>query len=81
MKKVNEQTAKSLFRLADIYKYTRPKSVVHYVANDVQFASNRYLRKGASEEERMLYAAAVMCTLLPLDLTSDEQKILKYFID
>ena len=72
VKKVNEQTAKSLFMLADRYKYTRPKSVVHYVANDVQFATKSYLRKGASEADRMLYAAAVKCTLLPLDLTSDE---------
>lgn len=72
VKKVNEQTAKSLFMLADRYKYTRPKSVVHYVANDVQLATKCYLRKGASEAERMLYAAAVKCTLLPLDLTSDE---------
>lgn len=72
VKKVNEQTAKSLFMLADRYKYTRPKSVVHYVANDVQLATKSYLRKGASEADRMLYAAAVRCTLLPLDLTSDE---------
>lgn len=71
-KKVDEQAAKSLFRLSDIYKYTRPKSGVHYMANEVQFASDRYLRKDASEEERMLYAAAVKCTLLPLDLTSDK---------
>jgi hypothetical protein len=41
MKKVDGLTAKSLFSLADLYKYTRPKSVVHYVANDVQFASNK----------------------------------------
>ena len=72
VKKVNEQTAKSLFMLADRYKYTRPKSLVHYVANDVQLATKSYLRKGASEADRMLYAAAVKCTLLPLDLTSDE---------
>lgn len=71
-KKINEQTARNLFRLSGIYRYHRPKAIVRYVANDVQFATNKYLRDGAAEEERMLYAAAVRCTLLPLDLTCDK---------
>lgn len=70
--KISEQTAKNLFRLSGIYRYHRPKAIVHYVANDVQFATNIYLRDGATEEERMLYAAAVRCSLLPLDLTCDK---------
>ena len=73
VKKVTEQTAEALFRLSDNYKYHRPKSIVQHMVNEVQFASYHFLRDDASEEERKLYASAIKCSLLPLDLTSDRK--------
>lgn len=73
VKKVSAQTAETLFSLSGIYKYYRPMSAVKYTAKDVQFASHIYLRKDATEEERKLYAAAVKCSLMPLDLSSDKE--------
>jgi hypothetical protein len=75
VKKVKEQVAETLFQLSGVYRFHSPKSAVRYVAKDVQFASRIYLRKDAAEEERKLYAAALRCSLLPLDLTCGKTEI------
>ena len=75
VKKVKEQVAETLFQLSGVYRFHSPKSAVRYVAKDVQFASRIYLRKDAAEEERKLYAAALRCSLLPLDLTCGKMEI------
>lgn len=70
-KPVPHHIAEELFRLSSANKFNKPHSVIHSTATDVLFAAKNYLYKDAALPERMVYAAALKCSLLPFDLSYD----------
>ena len=69
--KVSITVAEELFRLSSCNKYNGPHSTAQYVATDVQFEANHYLNDATPRSERLVYAAALQSTLMPVDLTCD----------
>ena len=68
-KSIAEQTSMDLLRLAEGHKFYLPQSAVHYVANHVQLYNHEYLTEKSEKAERALYAAAVQCSMIPIDVT------------
>ena len=68
-KSIVEQTSMDLLRLAEGHKFHLPQSAVHYVANHVQLYNHEYLTEKSEKAERALYAAAVQCSMIPIDVT------------
>lgn len=64
-----DKDAEELFRLSNINKFNSPHSTAHYKANDVQFMARHYFRDGAPKSDKMLFAAAVQTSLMPIDVT------------
>ena len=69
---VNVNVAKELFELSSKNSFNRPYSATKYMAVRVQFEGKKYTGEGADLASRMVYASALMCSLLPVDLTCDE---------
>lgn len=67
-----EANASELFRLSAFNKFNAPAAAVHYAATNVQFAARNYLKDGASKADRLIYAAAIRSTLMPIDLSCSE---------
>ena len=76
VKPVSATDAAELLKLSSFNKYNGPHSAVHYTAKDVQFAAKHYLKEGVSESEKMVFAAALQSSLLPLDLSCDNDDLL-----
>lgn len=68
-KAISAEVGHELFVLSDRHRFHKPQSAVHYVAKDVQLAGDYYLKDGAALPERQAFAAALQCSLLPLDIT------------
>ena len=77
VKPVSATDAAELLRMSSFNQYNGPHSVVHYTAKDVQFAAKHYLKEGVSELERMVYAAALQSSLMPLDLSCGNDDLLQ----
>ena len=71
IKPINELTANELLKLSGLYMFNKPQSIIQYSARNVQSANYFYLREDASITERMIYAAALQSTLMPIDLTCE----------
>lgn len=74
IKPISEQIADELLDLSGKYQFNKPQSAIHYQATNIQFAANYYLREGATEPERKVYAAVVNSTLMPIDLSCNAQE-------
>ena len=68
-KPVTEAVSDDLFRLSSSYKFNGPHSIVQYRVTEVQFTGRYYLRDGATRPERKVYAAAILSSLMPIDVT------------
>lgn len=68
-KAVSGEVGKELLLLSKKHRFHKPQSAVHYVAKDVQFAGDYYLKDNTALPERQVFAAALQCSMLPLDLT------------
>lgn len=68
-KAVNLEVGKELLHLSERHKFHKPQSAVHYVAKDVQFEGDYYLKDDMALPERQVYASALQCSMLPLDIT------------
>ena len=68
-KAVRTEVGQELLSLSDRHRFHKPQSAVHYAAKDVQFAGTYFLKDGAALPERQVFAAALQCSLLPLDIT------------
>ena len=69
VKPVDDTVGDDLLRLSSLYKFNGPHSIVQYRATDVQFNARYFLRDGASKPERKTFAAAMRCSLMPIDVT------------
>ena len=67
-KPIPQHTAEDLFVLSSGNKFNKPHSAIHSKANNVQFAVKSYLFPGAAMPERMVYAAALQCSMIPFDV-------------
>lgn len=68
-KAIPEKDADELFRLSNFNKFNSPHSTAHYKATDVQFIALYYFRDGSPKSDRMVFAAAVQTSLMPIDVT------------
>lgn len=68
---IDKDLAIELLELSSRNRFNKPNSVAHYMAVDVQIAVNKYLDAGADTASRMVYASALLCSLMPFDLTCD----------
>lgn len=68
-KAISSEMGQELFSLSERHRFHKPQSAIHYIAKDVQFAGVYYLKDGAALPERQVYAAAMQCSMLPLDIT------------
>ena len=68
-KVLHEKDAEELFLLANFNKFNSPNSIVHYKATEVQFMARHYFRDGAPKSDKLVFAAAVQTTLMPIDVT------------
>lgn len=69
--------AEELLRLSQIHKFHKPMSAAHYTALSIQSEANYYLGEKANDPERMVYAAAIECSMLPIDLSCKKEHIEK----
>ena len=63
--------ATELLELSSRNRFNKPNSAAHYMAVDVQIAVKKYLDAGVDTASRMVYASALLCSLMPFDLTCD----------
>lgn len=68
-----DKDADELFRLSNYNKFNSPNSTAHYKATDVQFMARHYFRDGAPKSDRMVFAAAVQTSLMPIDVTCNRK--------
>lgn len=68
-KAVSAEVGHELLSLSDRHRFHKPQSAVHYAAKDVQLAGAYFLKDGSALPERQVFAAALQCSLLPLDIT------------
>lgn len=68
---ISDTIASELFRLSSFNKFNGPHSVAQYTATNVQFSPKIYLKEGTTKQERMVYAAALQSSLMPIDLSCD----------
>lgn len=68
---VSDTMASELFRLSSFNKFNGPHSVAHYTATNVQFSPKIYLKESTTNQDRMVYAAALQSSLMPIDLSCD----------
>ena len=64
-----DKDADELFRLSNFNKFNSPHSAAHYKAADVQFLARYYFRDGAPKSDKMVFAAAIQTSLMPIDVT------------
>lgn len=68
-KPVTQQIAEELFRLSSANRFNASESIIHRTSTNVQFAVKSYLKKKSNLSDKMVYAAALQCSLLPFDLS------------
>lgn len=67
-KTVPIETAMELLRLSGKHRFYMPMSIVYDVAKHVALYNRAYMKDGSEKAERALYAAAVQCSMIPLDV-------------
>lgn len=73
VKSLSDTEANELFRLSLFNRFSEPYSIAHYNATNVQFAYKYYLRDDISKSQKLIYAAALRSTLMPIDLSIDKE--------
>lgn len=71
LKPVSDEIVEELFDLSTKNRFNRPHSASNYIATEVQSAPQKYLVDGVDRKKKMLYAAAIQCSMVPVDLTCD----------
>lgn len=71
IKPVDVEVASELLELSSRNRFNRPNSTPNYMAVDVQIAVKKYTDANTDIASKMVYASALLCSMLPLDLTCD----------
>ena len=71
-KPIDKVIAAELFELSRNNRFNRPNSEANYMAVQVQSTGELYTDESADIANKMVYASALLCSLMPLDLRLDE---------
>lgn len=70
---LSDEDANELFRLSLLNRFSGPYSIAHHSATNVQFAFKYYLSDAAPKQQKLIFAAALQSTLMPIDMSIDKE--------
>ena len=73
IKPIEVNVALELFELSSKNRFNRPNGAANYMAIEVQVEGKKYVGEGSDLASRMVYASALMCSMMPIDLFCDEK--------
>ena len=66
---ISSDRVEELFNMSARNRFSKPNSLASYISEEVQIDVASYIKEGASEDDRKLYAAAIQSSMIPVDLT------------
>lgn len=71
VKPIDIDVATELFEVSSKNRFNRPNSAANYMSVEVQIEGRKFADVGADITGKMVYASALMCSMMPVDLTCD----------